>query len=88
MRKRIACFALSVMFLALSFASEAQQPVKVPRIGLLTTASTVVAATWVDAFRQVCASWAISREKTSFSKSAGARQNPIDFAIWWLSWSV
>jgi len=32
--------------------AEAQQPGKVPRVGLLTSASTAVAATWIDAFRQ------------------------------------
>jgi putative ABC transport system substrate-binding protein len=32
--------------------AQAQQPGKVPRIGLLTTSSTAVAAPWTDAFRQ------------------------------------
>ena len=32
--------------------AEAQQPGKVPRVGLLMSASTAVAATWIDAFRQ------------------------------------
>jgi putative ABC transport system substrate-binding protein len=40
MNKRIVCFVLSAMLLALSFRTEAQQPAgKVPRIGFLTTGS-------------------------------------------------
>ncbi len=39
-------------FLAGPLPAEAQQPGKVPRVGLLTSASTAVAATWIDAFRQ------------------------------------
>ena len=43
---------LFAMLLAPCFPAEAQQPKKIPRIGLLTSASTAVAAPWVDAFRQ------------------------------------
>jgi putative tryptophan/tyrosine transport system substrate-binding protein len=40
MNKRIVCFVLGAMLLALSFRTEAQQPAgKVPRIGFLTTGS-------------------------------------------------
>ena len=35
MIKKIFVFALGAMLLALSFASEAQQPTKIPRIGYL-----------------------------------------------------
>jgi putative ABC transport system substrate-binding protein len=47
-------FAILVcaFLLALSVFAEVQQPEKVPRIGLLTGASTPVAAPWIDAFRQ------------------------------------
>jgi putative ABC transport system substrate-binding protein len=40
------------MLLALSLPVMAQQPKKVPRIGLLLSASTAVARAWIDAFRQ------------------------------------
>jgi putative ABC transport system substrate-binding protein len=40
------------MLLALSVSGNAQQPKKVPRIGLLVGASTAVAAPWIDAFLQ------------------------------------
>ena len=39
MNKRIVCFVLGAMLLALSFRADAQQPGKVPRIGFLTTGS-------------------------------------------------
>lgn len=45
-------FALCALLLAYSFPAGAQQPEKVYRIGLLTGASTAVAATWIDTFRQ------------------------------------
>ena len=35
MAKKIFVFALSAVFLALCFSSEAQQPAKIPRIGIL-----------------------------------------------------
>ena len=52
MRKKVNRLAVAVMLLTLSFSAEAQQPKKVPRIGLLVGASTAVAAPWIDAFRQ------------------------------------
>jgi putative tryptophan/tyrosine transport system substrate-binding protein len=55
MNKRIVCFVLGAMLLALSFRTEAQQPAgKVPRIGFLTTdsASDPRNALRLDAFRQ------------------------------------
>ena len=44
--------ALGTMLLALSFSVEAQQPKKVPRIGLLISASTTETAPYIEAFRQ------------------------------------
>ncbi len=43
---------LATLILGWVNLAEAQQPGKVPRVGLLTSASTAVAATWIDAFRQ------------------------------------
>jgi putative tryptophan/tyrosine transport system substrate-binding protein len=55
MNKRIVCFVLGAMLLALSFRADAQPPAgKVPRIGFLTTgsASDPLNALRLDAFRQ------------------------------------
>jgi putative ABC transport system substrate-binding protein len=52
MRRALVWFFLGAMLLALGLPAEAQQPKKVPRIGLLVGASTAVAAPWIDAFRQ------------------------------------
>jgi hypothetical protein len=43
---------LGSMLLTLSFPVEAQQPKKVPRVGLLTSTSTAEMAPFIDAFRQ------------------------------------
>jgi putative ABC transport system substrate-binding protein len=43
---------LGTMLFALCLPVQAQQAGKIPRIGLLTSASTAEAATWIDAFRQ------------------------------------
>jgi ABC-type uncharacterized transport system substrate-binding protein len=51
-RKKVICLTLCSLLLALNVPVEAQQPKKVPRIGLLVGASTAVAAPWIDAFRQ------------------------------------
>jgi ABC-type uncharacterized transport system substrate-binding protein len=51
-RKWVGIFAVVLTFVLCGARVEAQQPGKVPRIGLLTSASTAVAAPWVDAFRQ------------------------------------
>ena len=51
MNKRIVCFVLGAMLLALSFRTDAQQPAgKVPRIGFLDSGSA--AGPLVEAFRQ------------------------------------
>lgn len=52
MRKALVWFFLGAMLLAFGFPVEAQEPKKVPRIGLLVAASTAVARAWIDAFRQ------------------------------------
>ena len=51
MSKKISCLALGAMLLALSLPAGAQQPVKVPRIGVLTRASPGPSAN-LEAFRQ------------------------------------
>jgi putative ABC transport system substrate-binding protein len=52
MRRALVWFFLGAMLLAFGFPAEAQQPGRVPRIGLLVGASTAVARAWIDAFRQ------------------------------------
>jgi putative ABC transport system substrate-binding protein len=49
-RRRIFCFALSVLFLALELSTEAQQPKKVPRIAYLSSSPIISANT--EAFQQ------------------------------------
>jgi hypothetical protein len=70
---------LGALLFALSLPAQAQQPKKVPRIGLLTSASTAVVSPCIDAFRQGLRELATSRGKTSFSKSAGVRRSRVDY---------
>jgi putative ABC transport system substrate-binding protein len=51
-RRKLVTLVLGALLLALCLSAEAQQPGKISRIGLLTSASTTVAAPWIDAFRQ------------------------------------
>jgi putative tryptophan/tyrosine transport system substrate-binding protein len=46
---RIVCLLLAVLIVSVA---DAQEPKKIPRIGLLLGASTAAAAPWIDAFRQ------------------------------------
>jgi putative tryptophan/tyrosine transport system substrate-binding protein len=50
-KQKLASFALSVMIIALGFPAEAQQPKKVPRIGILATVPLSTAAARYEAFR-------------------------------------
>jgi putative tryptophan/tyrosine transport system substrate-binding protein len=52
MTKRFILFALCFMLLGPRFTAEAQQPKKVPRIGLLSTVSSSSIASRIEAFRQ------------------------------------
>ena len=52
MRKKIFVFVLSAIFWALNCPSEAQQPTKVYRIGMLATGSASTHKSRIDAFRQ------------------------------------
>src|SRR5262249_36837769 len=52
MSKRNFVFALSAIFLTLSFPSEAQQPTKIPRIGYLTNVSQFADSARYEASRQ------------------------------------
>jgi putative tryptophan/tyrosine transport system substrate-binding protein len=51
-RRRIFCFVLSALLLSLGLSAEAQQPKKVPRIGMLVSGTASSQKTWLDAFRQ------------------------------------
>ena len=50
-RRKIFCFALYVLTLALGLSAEAQQPKKVPRIGYLSTGDAASESTRAEAFR-------------------------------------
>src|SRR5262250_1295647 len=52
MKKIIVCIALAAMLLALCMPAEAQQPNKVPRIGLLSSGSPSSTKEGVETFRQ------------------------------------
>jgi putative ABC transport system substrate-binding protein len=52
MKAKVFCTALSVLYLALSFPVEAQQPTKIPRIGYLSATSPSANAARYEAFRQ------------------------------------
>lgn len=64
------------MLLTLSFPAEAQQPKKVPRIGLLVGASTAVAAPWIDAFRQGLRELGFIEGKNIVLEIRGGEANP------------
>ena len=51
MSKKVSCLALATLLFALCLPADAQQPGKVHRIGLLISASDVIAP-FTDAFRQ------------------------------------
>src|SRR5215471_12392578 len=52
MRKTVILFALTALFSALCFSAEAQQPKKIPRIGVLWLYSPTIASPFAEAFRQ------------------------------------
>jgi putative tryptophan/tyrosine transport system substrate-binding protein len=52
MKKQITILTISALLLALSFPAQAQQPTKIPRIGILTTFSPSVVAARIEGFRQ------------------------------------
>jgi putative tryptophan/tyrosine transport system substrate-binding protein len=51
-RRKIFCFALCVLTLALGLSAQAQQPKKVSRIGVLWLYSPAIASPFAEAFRQ------------------------------------
>jgi putative tryptophan/tyrosine transport system substrate-binding protein len=52
MNKKIFCFPLCALLLAVRFPAEAQQPTKVPRIGFLNTNAPAAFTTRTEGFRQ------------------------------------
>jgi putative ABC transport system substrate-binding protein len=52
MKKKVTILTISALLLALSFPAQAQQPTKIPRIGILTTFSPSVVAARIEGFRQ------------------------------------
>jgi putative ABC transport system substrate-binding protein len=51
-RRKIFCFGLCALVYALCLSAEAQQPKKVPQVGILMPVSSTVAAPNIEAFRQ------------------------------------
>lgn len=76
MKKKVNRLAVAVMLLTLSFSAEAQQPKKVPRIGLLVAASTAVAAPWIEAFRQSLRELGYIEGKNIILEIRGGEANP------------
>lgn len=52
MRRDVIRLALCAMLIALSISAEAQQPQRIPRIGVLSVTSPATIAARLDAFRQ------------------------------------
>jgi putative ABC transport system substrate-binding protein len=52
MHKKIVCISLCAVLLALSFPAAAQQPARIPRIGILINTPASVQSTRVEAFRR------------------------------------
>jgi putative ABC transport system substrate-binding protein len=52
MKKNVFCFALGAMLFALCFSAEAQEPAKIPRIGILIASSASFYSARVEALRQ------------------------------------
>jgi putative tryptophan/tyrosine transport system substrate-binding protein len=74
--KWVAIFAIAFTFAFGGAVAEAQQQGKVPRIGLLTTASTVVVAPWIDAFRQGLRELGYVEGKNIILEIRGGEANP------------
>jgi putative ABC transport system substrate-binding protein len=76
MKKEVLCLALCPLLFAYSFPAEAQQPGKVPRIGLLVGASTAVATPWIDAFRLGLRELGYIEGKTNILEIRGGEAKP------------
>jgi hypothetical protein len=55
-RRKIFCFGLCALVYALCLSAEAQQPKKVPQVGILMPVSSTVAAPNIEASAKVCGS--------------------------------
>jgi len=75
--KRIFSFALCAMFFALRSSVDAQQTVKIPRIGFLTAASLSSVAPRVDGFRQGLRELGYVEGKTLSLSGDTRRENQI-----------
>jgi hypothetical protein len=64
MRKIVFGSALGAMLFALCVPAEAQQPKKVPQIGVLVPSSAASGVISRDAFLRGCGIWVMLKEKT------------------------
>jgi putative tryptophan/tyrosine transport system substrate-binding protein len=76
MNKSIFGFALSALLLALSVPAGAQQPKKVPRVGLLISPSATEMAPFIDAFRQGLRELGYIEGKNIILEIRGGEANP------------
>ncbi|HSE90565.1 MAG TPA: hypothetical protein VLJ79_30430 [Candidatus Binatia bacterium] len=88
MNARSLLLTLSVVILATTHLANAQQAGKVPRVGLLISASIAVTAPYIEAFRQGLRELGYIEGKNIVLEIRGARRTPIEFPIWPLSWSI
>jgi hypothetical protein len=79
---------VSVMLLAVAVIAEAQQPKKVPRIGYLSVFEPAFESTRSEAIGGLCASWAISKDRTSPLSTGMRSRSAIASQRSRPSWSV
>jgi hypothetical protein len=68
MRKRFFGLTLSTMLFAVSLPAQAQQPGKIPRIGILVSGSDLSHKKWIDIFRQGLRELGYSEGKSIFHR--------------------
>jgi putative ABC transport system substrate-binding protein len=76
MTKKIIGLALSATLSALCLPAEAQQPKKVPRVGLLRSSSTAETAPYIEAFRQGLRELGYIEGKNIVLEIRGGEANP------------
>ena len=86
MKRKIPIFIFSTMLFVLCRSVEAQQPTKVPRIGVLNATSAASLASRMELFRQGLRGWVILRARILSSSIATQRVRSIGYPISRLNW--